>query len=204
MIDIHKFYNQEDTRVFCQRPFAYQESTIACDGKMLLVSPFNEDYPELDKGSERHIDYVVGLIERGFESLKFAEMPSLDFSKDTCKTCKGTGKSSKQYCLECKGSGYVDLENDFSRYEDILCMTCDGDGLFAAPCKEDIICQTCKGFKTAFSEKTVIDIQGGKFDATFLRVINGSDDLRVSFFEEHNMLLFKTDIYYGAIMGVIP
>lgn len=198
-MDINKFCGTRGHSSLFHAPMNFKDKTIATNGIVFLRQPRlageREDWPA-DRSNK-----VIALLEQ-IESATYApeQIPPLP-EMVLCATCIGCGKATKTECPECGGIGVVDAETDYSTYRDLECASCRGMGHTAEPGGGQQDCPDCSGSGRVCPSSSYLAICGVMIDLKYFNLIMGFDDLQFAASEDKQMLMFRSGIMAGAIMG---
>ena len=202
LIDMQKFCDPDDVRLFCTRPFSDGKgNVVATDGK-IIVSCVDTFAAELLIVEQKTIDIFEKycnpeLFKTGFVPLK-VEIPPCP----PCSHCGGAGKVNEEHkteCPDCDGEGEHYIGRHY--YE---CKECDGSGKVADHSRTDvqkIDCGRCGGTGREFHP---VKLDSRTFQAKYLELIMALPDAEyMPDNDKHAIMRFRFDGGIGCLMPVI-
>ena len=159
-MDLKKYCCKDPMRPELSEPFTQRGVRWATNGAFSVGVPSGE--PDT-KSSPVDMGMVADAARAPGE---WFEIPG--FEGRSCPKCKG--KAENFECYECSGNGYVTLENEFTKYADLECGSCMGEGTVP-------VCIYCAGSGIDNEEEVIIG--GVMFLANALLVLKELPGLEI-------------------------
>ena len=198
------FCASSDVREYLQTPFNLLGHTIATNNHIMLVSPIDDQYPQLAMAGIGRESFVETLKKhlKSIQGAHYTPPPPVIYpDKKDCPECQATGKASITTCVECQGQGEIDLETEYNTYN-VSCLSCYGEGEFITLINDSKDCPRCQGAGQRYPAHSTANIRNLSIAVNYLQMIINAPGLQVAIDKDKQCLFFKTGNQSGAIMGV--
>lgn len=202
MIDITKFYDPDNGRDYCTRPFAMNGMTYATNGDIFVCIPGDNGadpltgFMSLGVGCEAIVNEIKNALASGDAIPLDVKLPD----KMICGPCDGTGKKTWMRCDDCDGDGKVRFYRGNHTYI-CDCLECGGEGEIPISGVGDT-CKYCDGSGKAFGNvDQIVEILGLNISAKYIETIM-EPGTEVCSIKDKYMLCFRNGNSVGAIMGI--